>query len=167
MTNWKVRAIIVFVLVALLLTVIIKTEVDGRSIIEHKNGINPMRSILKATQDPLYFSQKEFTVQQGNKLMINFGVKNTKNQTSHINIDIEYLNENITIPVLSSKTITGAGGAFLWGDDSQKFDPNEGRVFQTLYKAPEGKADYKFKFKITEEGNRTAIAEKIITIRVI
>lgn len=186
--NMIVVVVLAFVMLGLMLTL-------GQSIIDNAQRTSSQVSeqvradiINRLTQsnDPLYFTQRQFDVPFGKDETIAFGVKNTAPGQRHIALEIHAIKDDgVASGKLSPSTNRNAGntendgGAFFWIAASQSFNAGEGRVFDVQYRAPTGNdatGAYMFNFRLysgstaaeaLNPANRKLEAEQIIFINVI
>ena len=171
--NMIVVVVLAFVMLGLMLTL-------GRNIVDSAgktaNQVSEQTRqdiINKLTQsdDPLYFTQREFNVPFKKAETISFGVKNIDPSQAHLAVEIIKIDSNGEegASMVPSTKSSGDEGVFYWPKVAQMYGAGESKVFDVQYRAPTGtRGSYMYKFRIVNiENPSESVAEQIIYINVI
>jgi hypothetical protein len=165
-----VFVVIGFVMLGLMLTL-------GRKIVEGAGETSSQVSEqtkqqiineLTKSDSPLYFNQREFDVNFGQKKTITFGIKNINPTESNLAIII--VNGNGT-PMAPKNKVSmfdskDAEGVFFWDNTPQRLGAGAGKVFDVQYYAPKSKNTYLFKFMLYDVVNNQTVSEQTIFMNV-
>lgn len=178
--NMIVVVVLAFVMLGLMLTL-------GRNIIDSAGSTAEQVSEqtrqdiinrLIQSNDPLYFTQRQFEIGFNSEMMVMFGIKNTMPSPRNLQVEIHHIHPSTgALTKLSSTKMfyidesdsNSAVGAFQWDSGPQSFSPGEGRPFDVVYTAPQNVGTYQFRFRIVDadaDADSHPVAEQSIFIMV-
>lgn len=170
--NMIVVVVLAFVMLGLMLGVgrnIMNMAGSGAETILGTTEADILNELIRS-DDPLYFSAREYDVNFGKRVTLNFGVKNVDPSTRNLHVEIEYIDsssaQQTTQDVVPSREVTEEYGAFFWVRIPDQFGPGEGKVWDVQYRAPSGTRDtFAFRFKLMEGTN--TVASQVIFFNII
>jgi len=170
--NMIVVVVLAFVMLGLMLGVgrNIMQQADSGAISIMGQTKAEIENQLIRSNEPLYFSSRQYDVEFGKMATLNFGVKNTEPSSQELVVRIQYIDpESDSAPVdLSPNRVADAdtGGSFFWVNLPDEYGPGMGKANDIQYRAPNSRGTHTFKF-ILEDASGSQKASQIIFINVI
>lgn len=130
---------------------------------------------LIQTDEPLYFSQREYDVRFNDKVTLNFGVKNTEPSPKYLTVHIYTVNAaDGKVNELSPKKSASRDdpcGAFYWAKIPMSFAAGQGKASDVQYRSPSNRGTCIFKFVLTSSESSSSesvvVSEELIYVNII